>query len=492
MSEKKQSVGKASLILTIAKLATNLIALAAGMMLSRFRTLEEYGTYSQILLVVNLAVAFFMLGLPNSTNYFLAQAETHEEKQKFLSVYYTLSTFMSVVMGIVLYFATPIMVSYFNNPGITTFAYFAAVLPWTRVIIGSISNVFVVYGKTVRLTIFNIVNGAVVLLTVVIVQVLGLTFRHYMLFYIITEAIMMLWVYFDVYRLEKRLYVSFDWSLIKKIFAFSIPMGLSAIVGTISVEVDKLMIGRFFDTEQLAIYTNAGKELPLTIIATSITAVLLPQMVRKMKAGKNEDAVSLWRNCTEMSYIFIAFFVTALIVFAPQVISVLYSDKYLPGVAVFRIYSAVLLLRVTYFGIALNAMGKTRLIFYCAVGTMLLNVALNYLFYLALGFIGPAIATFISICVIQLLQLILTSKATNVPFSRIFPWKQLLLHSLVNLAWGVPCYAVLHILNAGTSKLHIALCIGAGAVIAAFYFLFELKHIKLLWSKLNSKDKEPE
>jgi len=66
-----------------------------AMLLSRFRTLEEYGTYSQLLMVINIATTFFMLGLPNSINFFLARAENNNERQKFLSVYYTLSTVLS-------------------------------------------------------------------------------------------------------------------------------------------------------------------------------------------------------------------------------------------------------------------------------------------------------------------------------------------------------------------------------------------------------------
>ena len=66
----RRSIGSDALKLTISKLITMAIALVNAMLLSRFRTLEEYGTYSQLLLIINLATTFFMLGLPNSINYF--------------------------------------------------------------------------------------------------------------------------------------------------------------------------------------------------------------------------------------------------------------------------------------------------------------------------------------------------------------------------------------------------------------------------------------
>jgi hypothetical protein len=44
-----------------------------------------------------------MLGLPNSINYFLGKAQSAEEKNRFLSVYYALNSAISFVIGLVLF-----------------------------------------------------------------------------------------------------------------------------------------------------------------------------------------------------------------------------------------------------------------------------------------------------------------------------------------------------------------------------------------------------
>ena len=110
------------------------------MLLARFRTLEEYGTYSQMLLVINLFASIFMLGLPNSINFFLARAENQDEQRKFLSVYYTASTALSILLGVALVCAVPLIEGYFKNPAIRSFAYFLAIYPWANVISSSIAN----------------------------------------------------------------------------------------------------------------------------------------------------------------------------------------------------------------------------------------------------------------------------------------------------------------------------------------------------------------
>jgi len=60
----KNSIGKEAVKLTTARMITLLISMISAMLLSRFRTLEEYGTYSQIVMVVTLAISIFTLGLP--------------------------------------------------------------------------------------------------------------------------------------------------------------------------------------------------------------------------------------------------------------------------------------------------------------------------------------------------------------------------------------------------------------------------------------------
>lgn len=479
------TIGKNAAVLTASKIITTLISLVSTMLLSRFRTLGEYGTFSQILIVINLATALFMLGLPNSTNYFLALSETHEERRHFLSVYYTINTILCFVMGLILAFSVPLIVSYYRNSMIRNFMYILVLLPWTRVIIGSISNILVVYGKTEKLTLFNVVNTGTALAAILLTRLMNWSFKEYMLLYLIGEGVMMLWVYAIVWRLEKPLRISLDKRLIAKIFEYSIPIGVAGLVGTVSIEIDKLMIGRFFDTEQLAIYTNAAKELPLTIVASSLTAVLLPQMARMLKAKDTKGAIGLWGDSIRLSYIIICFCSMALVVFAPQVMTILYSAKYLPGVQVFRIYALVLLFRCTYWGLILNSIGKTKLIFYSSVASLVLNAGLNYVLYLALGMIGPPIATLLSILIVSVFQLQFSAKELSLTFYSIFPWKELGKITGVNVLLGLLGFGAIRYFSLGTTVRDIIIAIGIGLLLLGIYVLLMRKPVKQLWRRLN-------
>lgn len=482
---KRDSLGKDVVRLTMSKIATLLIATITSMLLSRFRTFEEFGTYSQIQMVVALVASVFMLGLPNSINYFLAKANSVDEQRKFLGIYYTLSTLLSIAMGLALVAAAPLIAAYFKNPAILTFAYFLLLYPWASVTTSSIENVLVVYHKTRQLTCYRIVNSLCILGSVLIVQLFGLGFREYMIANVTVYCGFALYVYMTVYKISGGFRPCLDKELIRTIFVFSLPIGLSTVVGTLNIEIDKLLIGFVMDTEQMAIYTNASKELPVSFIAGSVTAVLMPQLTRMLKKDRNREAIQLWASATELSFIVLCLISFGVFTYAEDVITLLYSEKYLPGFPVFRVYALVLLLRCTYFGMILNAMGRTKEIFHASIASLLLNAILNPILYWALGMVGPAVATFVSMFVVLLWQLYRTAYCISVPFRQVFPWKRVGKIILINAVFAVVFNGIklLLSLEKGITSLGESLVLG-GCWCMVYLFVMR-KSIKRAWAELN-------
>lgn len=481
---KRNSIVNNTINLTLSKIITLSIAMISSMLLSRFRTLNEYGTYSQLMMAINLTTSILMLGLPNSINYFLARADTTLEGRKFLNTYYTFSTILSIIVGFILVYIAPLIAKYFENEYIMSFIYFFAIFPWSKVINSSIENILIVYQKTKVLAIYRILNSISLLGIILVVQVLSLRFDTYMFLFLCIESIFAIIVYVLVKKYSGELKFSIDIKMMKQILKFSIPIGLASVVGTLNTELDKLVIGRFLDTSQLAIYANAGREMPVTIIATSITAVLLPQITRLLKYNRNEEAISLWGKATSVSYAIICFLAIGLIVFAPEVIIILYSEKYLEGVGIFRIYNMLLILRCTYFGMILNAKGKTKFILYSSILSLILNIILNYICLIVFGFIGPAIATLISQLVINIMQLVHTSKTMNISFNKVFPWNELMKISVINIVLGICFFSIKNILKIDIVIGNILESIILGILWGYIYLLYMKKNIKKQWDEL--------
>lgn len=484
----KQSIATDAVKLTSSKIITLTIALVTSMLLSRFRSLEEYGTYSQLLLMINLFTTIFMMGLPNSINYFLARAEDGEQRRRFLSSYYSFATLLSVITGMILIISMPLITAYFKNPIITKFWFVLAIYPWTKIILSSVDNVFIVYRKTTHLMIFRILNSLYLLCAIVAIEYFKMGFFAYMLAFVAGEATFALSVYFIVRKRAGKLSIGLNVDILKKVLIFSIPIGLASVAGTLKIEMDKLIIAWFYNTEQLAIYSNAARELPFSIIGTSLTAVLLPQMARLMKTNERGKAVEIWGHAISLSYLIICFFAAGIFVFAPEAIEILYSHKYIRGTDVFRIYALVLLLRCTYFGMILNSMGRTKIILYSTIFTLLTSVILNIAFYYIFGFIGPALSTLVSTLFGAMYLLFATSREISIPMRKIFPWNNIASITIMNSILGSLFFLVKRNIQFESFLGQVGESLALGCVWCMIYFLFYRKYIKNYWLKLNVKN----
>jgi O-antigen/teichoic acid export membrane protein len=394
---------------------------------------------------------------------------------------------LSITVGVVLVAITPLLEVYFKNELISSFWYFMATYPWTRVIMSGTENLLIAYNKSNMLMAFKVANSVLLLAIILIIQLVGGTFTQYIILFLGVEVAFTLWTYFVAKRNAKKLRISLNKELIKTIFKFSLPIGFASVVGTINIELDKLVITSMLSTEDLAIYTNASKELPVTIIATSTTAVLLPQVVKLLHNDQKEEAVNLWKSATTISFAIISFIAVACFVFAPEVIEVMYSAKYLPGVSVFRVYCVVLFCRCTYFGMILNATGKTKFILYCSIGTLALNLSLNYVFFTILGFIGPAVATLIATTLMKVLQLIYTAKMVKMPFSKVFPWKNCGLLILFNCLCGAAMCFIKSFVESRWEINSIICAVVLGIVWFGFFVVIMFKPLKKQWTLLNKE-----
>lgn len=413
-------------LLSLSKILALIIGIVSAAILSRVRSLEEYGTYSQMLTAVTIVTSILMLGLPNSINFYLSRHDDTKERNHFISVFYTLNTILSLLAGLVLVVIMPLIATYYKNPLIKSFVYFLAVCPWTRIIIATIERLLIQYGQSRYVLVYNLSHNGAILAINAIVAAGGMGFSAYMAMYTVVQVIFAFIVYIIAAKNGGGLHFVIDRSLVREILVFSIPLGLSSVIGTLNIELDKLVIGRLMDPQAVAIYANAGKEMPVTFLSAAINAVMLPKITRLIKNKETEKAVSIWGNSAYVSFAFICIASFGFIAFAPQVLTLFYSSKYLPGVGIFRIYCIELLLRCTYIGMILNATGDTKKILYCSIGTLIINLICNILFFYLIGFIGPAISTVFSAFVMNALQLKMTSIKTGISFRKVMPWKKLL------------------------------------------------------------------
>jgi O-antigen/teichoic acid export membrane protein len=114
------------------------------------------------------------------------------------------------------------------------------------------------------------------------------------------------------------------------------------------------------------------------------------------------------------------------------------------------------------------------------VGSLAANVGLNIILFHMLGFVGPAVATVLSSLVMQMLQLFLSSRIVGVPFSKIFPWKDMLLVTALNSLLALIFETIYH-----RFRENPWLAVVLATVWGVLYLCMISRRIKHWWHQLN-------
>ncbi len=481
----KKGVATDSLKLSIAQILSLGISMINIMLLSRFRSIEEYGTYSQMVMVSAIIVTFFASGFAQCINYFLANEKNNILKKTFIKTYYTIISICGVLGGIVSILMIPGLTQYFKNEKLSDYWFFLLIYPLSRILNDGVDRFFILYRKTNQLMLYKIRYGVTTLITVVVAIILRWDFKLYLIAFTVVELTFGILVYWFVYRITSVVPFGYSFEMAKKILSFAIPMALAALVSVINKELDKLVIGGLTNTETLAIFTNAAKELPITVFSTSIFTVVMPHVVKRIQDNSIEEALNTWKESIRLASLIMCFFCVSFFVFAPQVISVLYSDKYLPGLSVFRIYLLTELFRLTYYGMVLNAKKRTQLILYSSIGSMIVNLVLDIVLFKLIGINGPAWATVASVAAMNMFQLVSTKKLLNVSFLELYPVSFIFKSMILNLFLAIPFVIIQNLIFKFFAFNHNLITIVIGGIWLLLYFFIIRKKVMMLWKSLN-------
>lgn len=90
------------------------------------------------------------------------------------------------------------------------------------------------------------------------------------------------------------------WSSMKALLAVSVPLGVSSMVGTISTNLDKLIISSMLTPAIYAVYTQGARELPrIGTITGAINTVMIVDLTKAAKDRDYETAVALFHKTAE-------------------------------------------------------------------------------------------------------------------------------------------------------------------------------------------------
>lgn len=426
-----------------------------GIALARLLSPQDLGSYRQLFLIYSTLAGVLLLGFPQSMQYFLPKARDQKDRVKLITRTLNVVSILGILCAVLIYLGRTTIAQMFNNPGLAEVLPLYSLYPiflfvtqiYTSIMLGLKEP-----GKSAKFLIFAIICD--------LVLVLGVAFwsrnlSHIVWAVVISAALQWLYALWCLKGLHNVWALS-NFDGFKEQLAYTIPLGLSLLVGVLSVQLDKLMISGFFNPEQFAVFSLGAMELPLIgILINSVNAILLPNLSAMDKQSMSEVySASVRKNAIIVFPLAVVFFI-----FAGEFITFIYGSIYSESALYFRIYLLLLPLRVATYGIIFQACGKTRLVMYDAIIMLLLNTVLNYILIKTYGMQGAAWATVIVSWLILGLYLWQIKYPLGLKLASLFPlWRLIktLFAALLPLILVIP---IARLIASGFLRMIIGGCI---------------------------------
>jgi O-antigen/teichoic acid export membrane protein len=436
-----------------------------GIVLARILLPGEFGSYRQLFLLYSTFSALLLLGIPQSILYFLPKISDAQQRKAYVGKIIDLTGFLALVFCIVLIMARGLVARSFSNPDLEILILIYAGYPVFMFITQVFSFIMISSNKAdkaAKFTIFSVLTDAVLIIGT------ALYFRNLIpvLFGVMLAAFVQ-WTYARVSLKNISCSSAWDRDFIRSQFRYSLPLGLSSIIGMLSMQLDKFVISGFFTPEQFAVFSVGAMELPfITIFSNSINSVLLPGISSQ---DNTSEVAKIYRGAVRKNALIILPMATLFFLFAEPIIVFLYSSRYIAAVPFFKVYTLILPLRIATFGIIFMALGKTRQVLYNAVFTLTANLVLNLVLVRYMGMMGAALATVLVTWMAAALYVIWMKTKLHLKLSEFFHFPPLIRTAGACLGAGLTAYFAMMSIPHQLLSLTVAFCLFIGV-----YFLLGL------------------
>jgi len=256
----------------------------------------------------------------------------------------------------------------------------------------------------------------------------------------------------------------------REVARFVAPIAAVTMISPLALMGDKALVSAIFGAAAYGIYLNGSSLISLAYsVVLKAQGILLADFSGLVHAGRREELAVLWRRATMKMGLVLFPLSAGMAAAAPDVVRVLYSDRYLDSAPVMRLVSLGLVFRVVLSSPALQAFGRSG---WYASGTVISAVVAPLSVFLlgsflGLGLPGAAAGYALTEAVHGAWQLLLIRRVLRFPVRQVLP-----VGRLVGLAlWAyVSAWGTLGLLVEAVPGWHpwVRLLAGGPAFLVAF------------------------
>lgn len=450
------------------------ISFFGKLIIARELSLSEFGGVALGMTMASVVAAVCLLGMAEGVSRFLPRYKEPADRRGILVSAFTLALPVGVVVGTLLFVASPVIASeLFNSPEVTPILeVFALVVPLFvahRLIISTIQGN---QQSLPKVLIDNILQPLTRFLTIGVVIVIGIS------------SVRIAWAYFAGWAVPVVIglaYMIRHTSLFKfgsatetrrrEMLKFSIPLLFSAALTLVFNDLDTLFLGYFSESPAPVGVYNAVYPLG-NLLTTALVAFSFIFMPVISELHENDDIDQVRRMFQVVTkWIFIATLPVFLVLaaFPRRIILLTFGAKYVSGEAALAVLASGFFIHAV-FGLnqqTVVSLGETKVKMYADFGAATTNLILNLLLIPQFGPLGAAVATSVTFIGMNIaLTTYLYRRVGIVPFNAAI---------LTPAAVGIGSFAVVYAVIRTTLSPTVPVMVAGFSVFVAIYWIAILR-----------------
>lgn len=425
MLDEKQSFNM-SVKLMLARVLGIAFSIIIPIYLGRKLSVETYGTYKQLMLIFWFSQVALNLGLDDSAYYFLRKDPKNLPLYSFNALIFNL-----LVTGLLWFILSHYSVEFSVLIGNKSLAQYLSLMGYLTLV--TVSSMQVEGMLISGLNLFKerlMVEIATEFLKSL--AIIGAFYFYNSLYAVLAliSAIMtmrLLMVIYIIYTCKKKSNLKFI-DAPKHFFKqvkFGLPLGVSRVLQNI-LNMENFFISSFFSLTQFTYYTVGCFENPLVNAArTSMFELANIEMVDAMKNEDRQKAIEVWRSMTRKLFLIIVPFVTYMIFFAKELITFIFSIKYLPSVPFFIVFNFYLFVGALNPEPIFKSTSNTMLAFKLKVSGLFIGLLLLVAGAYWGGAIYALVGKILGVLIMNIMGLVVGARLLQSKFVKLFQWRDL-------------------------------------------------------------------
>lgn len=476
----KQKAASSMVWMAIQKYSTMIIQFISGIILARLLTPYDYGCIGMLTIFMVLAESFIDGGFGS------ALIQKKRPTQEDYSTIFFWNLFMAVILYVVLFTCAPLIARFYGIPLLTKVLRVQGVILFIYAFNIVQRNQLQKQLKFKSLSIITLISATIALGVTIVLAYKGFGVWALVTQHILVALIPAIAFWFFV---KWRPILVFSWKSFKELFSFGLFMFLIQIINQFSVQLQGLLIGRFYNASTMGYYSKAlrTESLASHSISSVMNQVTFP-VYAEIQDNKQALANVIKRVTMTLSYFSFPLLFLLLLLAKPLFV-ILYSERWLPSVPYFQ---ALLIAGLASCLQSVNlqsisAIGKSKLNFIWTVIKRAIGIGAVILGLLFFGMKGLLAGVIFNFWFSYFINICLVSK--HIGYKWYQQIKDLLPVAIVSFVIAAICYLVGNLLHLemyadGGVKLLIYLILYLG-----WSFIFKPEAFRYFINSIPSKFK---